>query len=370
MLLAALLLRASAVVPADALADVMWDGVPPAGAETTLRSHVMRLRRVLGPGAGARVVTRYPGYLIEASDDEVDLLRFRQLCREGGAAARAGEWAWAWEVLTEALELWRGEPLADVPSDLLRRDEVPGLEELRLQALEWRMDAGMQKGFHAELATELRSLTVRHPLRERFHGQLMLALVRCGRQAEALEAYQRAREVVVDELGAEPGTGLRDLHQQILTGDPALAAPSPAPVAVGGSGTVTPRELPAPVSHFAGRADELAALTGLLGQAGEQTPGTIVISAIGGTAGVGKTALAVQWAHHVADRFPDGQLYVNLRGYDPDQPMPAADALAGFLRALGVPGQDIPAEEPNAPPGTAASWPGGGRWWCWTTPGR
>ena len=345
VLLAALLLRPSAVVPADALADMMWDGVPPAGAETTLRSHVMRLRRALGPGAGARVVTRYPGYLIEASDGEVDLLRFRQLCREGGAAARAGEWAWAWEVLTEALELWRGEPLADVPSDRLRRDEVPGLEELRLQALEWRMDAGLQKGFHAELATELRSLTVRHPLRERFHGQLMLTLVRCGRQAEALEAYQRAREVVVDELGAEPGTGLRDLHQQILTGDPALAAPSPAPVAAGGSGTVTPRELPAPVSHFAGRADELAALTGLLGQSGEQTPGTIVISAIGGTAGVGKTALAVQWAHHVADRFPDGQLYVNLRGYDPDQPMPAADALAGFLRALGVPGQDIPAEE-------------------------
>jgi DNA-binding SARP family transcriptional activator/tetratricopeptide (TPR) repeat protein len=344
VLLAALLVRAGAVVPADALAEVMWDGTPPGGAGTTLRSHVMRLRRVLGPAVGARVVTRYPGYLIEASDGEVDVLRFRSLTREGGAAARAGQWARAWELLTEGLGLWRGEPLADIPSDLLRREQLPGLEELRLQAAEGRMDAGLRLGRHAELVAELQSLTAVDRLRERFHGQLMLALVRCGRQAEALRAYQSVREVLVEELGTEPGAELQELHQRILAADPALAAPTPAaPVGERPAATV-PRELPAPVAGFVGRAEELAALTGLLDRPAGQAS-AVVISAMGGTAGVGKTALAVQWAHRTADRFPDGQLYVNLRGYDPDRPMPVADALAGFLRALGVPGPDIPPEE-------------------------
>jgi DNA-binding SARP family transcriptional activator/tetratricopeptide (TPR) repeat protein len=352
VLLAALLVRAGMVVSADALAEVVWDGAPPDGAETTLRSHVMRLRRVLGQPAGARVVTRHPGYLIQAAEEEVDILRFRRLCQDGGAAARERAWARAWETLTEALGLWRGEPLADVPSEVLRRDQLPGLERLRLQAAEWRMDAGLQQGRHAELVAELQSLVAREPLRERFHGQLMLALVRCGRQAEALETYRRAREVLVRQLGTEPGTELRELHQRILTADPALAVPRSA----AGTGdrlavmtgdrpaVVVPRELPAPVAGFVGRRGELAVLTGLLDQSAGQAP-AIVISAIGGTAGVGKTALAVQWAHQAADRFPDGQLHVNLRGYDPGLPMTAADALAGFLRALGVPGQDIPAGE-------------------------
>jgi Bacterial transcriptional activator domain len=127
------------------------------------------------------VVTRYPGYLIEAGEEEVDLLRFRGLAREGGMAVRAGDWARGWEMLGEALGLWRGEPLADIPSELLRQDEVPGLEELRLQAAEWRMDAGLQLGRHAELAPELQSLAGQYPLRERFCAQLMLALVRSGR---------------------------------------------------------------------------------------------------------------------------------------------------------------------------------------------
>jgi DNA-binding SARP family transcriptional activator len=342
VLLAALLLQAGAVVPVAALAEAVWDGMPPAGAETTLRSHVMRLRRVLGPAAGARIVTRYPGYLIEAGDEEVDLLRFRRLCREGGMAVRAGDWARAWEMLTEALELWREEPLADIPSELLRRDEAPALEELRLQAVEWRMEAGLELGRHAELAPELRSLAGQYPLRERFAAQLMLALVRCGRQAEALEAYQRARGSLVEQLGTEPGAELRELHQRVLTADPTLAAPAARPTA---SQAVRPQELPASVAGFLGREEELAALSGLLDWSAERTPPAIVISMIGGTAGVGKTTLAVQWAHRVAERFPDGQLYVNLRGYDPDQPMTPGDVLAGFLRALGVGSQDIPAEE-------------------------
>lgn len=225
VLLAALLMRAGTTVPADTLAEIVWDGVPPPGAEVTLRSHVSRLRQVLGPDVRERVVTRYRGYLVEAGEDEVDLLLFRRLCREGGAAARNGKWAKAWESLDEALALWRGPPLADVPCELLHRDDLPGLEELRLQAMEWRIDAGLGLGFHGELAAELQLLTAAHPLRERFYAQLMLAHYRSGRQAEALATYQRARQTVTEALGADPGSELRDIHQRILTADPSLDLP-------------------------------------------------------------------------------------------------------------------------------------------------
>jgi DNA-binding SARP family transcriptional activator/Tfp pilus assembly protein PilF len=343
VLLAALLVHAGKAVPADALTEMMWDGAPPTGAAGTLRSHVSRLRRVLGPEAGARVLTRYPGYLVQAAKDEVDLLQFTGLCGEGGAAVRAGAWEQASELLGAALGLWRGDPLADVRSELLHRQEVPAITQLRLQALEWRIDAELHLGRHRELVAELQSLAARQPLREHFHAQLMLALYRCDRQAEALAAYQDARQVLIEELGTEPGTVLRELHQRMLAADPALVVADPAPPAA--AIPVVPRELPARVRNFTGRATELAALTGLLDEVRQETAGTVVVSAIGGTAGVGKTALAVHWAYQVAGRFPDGQLYVNLRGYDPAQPMTAGDALAGFLRGLGVGGQDIPAEE-------------------------
>ena len=344
VLLAALLLNAGNPVAADTLAEVMWDGAPPPGAEVTLRSHVLRLRRVLGPRAGIRLVTRHPGYLLQAGEDEVDLLRFRGLWREGRAALREGAWARAEGLLGEALGLWRGNPLADVSSDLLLRKEVPGLEELRLQAEEWRADAALHLGRHDELVTGLQALAVQHPLRERFHAQLMLAFYRCGRQAEALAAYHDARQVLIDELGTEPGPELRQLHQQVLSADPALAAPEPEPAPASRANTAVPRELPAKVASFTGRSGELLALTKLINEPVAETPGTVVISAIGGTAGVGKTALAVHWAHQVIDRFPDGQLYVNLRGYAPDKPMAPGDALARLLRSLGVPSRDIPAE--------------------------
>jgi DNA-binding SARP family transcriptional activator/Flp pilus assembly protein TadD len=345
VLLAALLMHAGNVVAAGTLAEVVWDGSPPPGAAVTLRSHVLRLRRVLGPRAGARLVTRYPGYLLQAGEDEVDVLRFHSLCRDGGAALREGAWARADGLLGEALALWRGAPLADVPSELLLREEVPGLEELRLQAEEWRTDAALHLGRHDELVAELQSLAAKHPLRERFHAQLMLALYRCGRQAEALAAYQHARHILIDEVGTEPGPELQQLHHQVLSADPALAVPAPALRARGAGPSVIPRELPPGAPHFTGRIQELATLTGLLYRPNQEAPGTVLISAIGGTAGVGKTALAVHWAHQATGRFPDGQLYVNLRGYDAAQPVPAADALAGFLRSLGVPGQDIPPEE-------------------------
>jgi DNA-binding SARP family transcriptional activator/Tfp pilus assembly protein PilF len=344
VLLAALLIRAGDTVPADVLAEIIWDGAPPPGAQTTLRSHVLRLRRVLGSGAGARVRTRFGAYMVEAMPEEVDALLFAQLSRQGDQAVRAGDWARASAVLGEALALWRGAPLADVPSEWLRR-EVRDLEAMRLQAEERRADAALALGGAAELVPGLQWLAGQHPLRERFHGQLMLALYRCGRRGEALAAYQRARDVLVEELGAEPGSELQQLHQQILAADPALIPAGPAtPAVAAGPAGPAPRQLPAAVAGFTGRAAELAALSQILDDAGAGAPGTVVISAIGGTAGVGKTALALHWAHQVATRFGDGQLHVNLRGFDPSgTPATAAEAIRGFLDALAVPPERIPA---------------------------
>jgi DNA-binding SARP family transcriptional activator/Tfp pilus assembly protein PilF len=353
-LLASLLLSANVPVSCDALAEAVWDGSPPPGAPATLRSHVRRLRVALGPGAGGRITACDPGYLISVQEPELDVLRFEAACAGAGAARRAARWQEASAAAARAVGLWRGTPLLDVPSQVLRDRFVPRLEQLRVQALEDRAEADLRLGGQDRLIPELRELAARYPVRERFCGQLMEALARAGRRAEALEVYRRARRVLVDELGIEPGPHLQLLHQQILDGDPALAAPPAGhagrpqvPAALtdpAGSPAGVPRELPGMAAHFTGREGELAVLAGLLGRGGEQTPGTVVISAIGGTAGVGKTALAVHWAHQVADRFPDGQLYVNLRGYDPGQPVSATDALAGFLRALGVPGPDIPPE--------------------------
>ncbi len=338
VLLAALLIRAGHAVSIGELADAVWDGHPPSGARVTLRSYIKRLRQVLGPALGSRIIARDPGYLIEATDAEADLKQFAALCRAGGRASAAGAWQETSDVLTQALELWRGQPLADIRSQVLQRLEVPRLEQLWLQAAEWRTEAELNLGRHVYLVHELQALTAKHPLRERFHAQLMLALYRSGRPAEALAAYRRARGVLVGELGIEPGPELRHLHQRILTGDPDLSAPAGQPQ------TAVPRQLPAAVRYFTGRTEELEVLSARLDEA-TGLGRAVVISAIGGTAGIGKTALAVHWAHQVAERFPDGQLYVNLRGYDPGQPMPGADALAGFLCALGVPGKDVPAQE-------------------------
>lgn len=340
VLLSTLLLQAGKPVAADALAERVWDGTPPPGAEITLRSHILRLRRTLGPRAGARVVTRFPGYMLQAGPDEADVLKFRFLCRDGSAALREGAWDRADKLLAEALGLWRGALLADVSSEQLLDAERQALEELRLQAEEWRIDTALQLGRHDELIPELQVATAQHPQRERRHAQLMLALYRCGRQAEALAAYQKARRILIDGLGTEPGPELRQLHKQVLSADPALAAPEPRSASQ--ARTAVPHELPMAVRSFIGRSRELFALTKALDGASRVTPGTVVI---GGTAGVGKTALAVRWAHQAADRFPDGELFVNLRGYDPGNPLPVSDALARFLRSLGIPDPDIPADE-------------------------
>lgn len=348
VVLAALLVNANRVVSYDELAEALWDGSPVSGAHATVRTYVSRLRQALGPEVGSRIVTADPGYEFRASADELDLLKFQALGRAGGEAVRRAAWPQAQQLLADALSLWRGRALADVASESLHREHAPGLEQLRLQAIEWRVEADLHLGRGADLAMELEPLAASHPLRERFGAQLMLVLYRAGRQAEALAAYRRVRKVLSEELGVEPGLELQRLHQLILRADPSLdlaepcyyppppASPSPS------AGALVPRQLPAVPAHFVGRRSELAELSGLLDQTG---PGRrmVVISAIAGMPGVGKTALAVKWAHAVAGRFPDGQLYENLRGYDPSPvPLNPSEILGGFLIALGVPARSLP----------------------------
>jgi DNA-binding SARP family transcriptional activator len=341
--LAALLLRGNEVVLVADLAEALWGDAAPPSAEMTVRNYVKRLRRLLGE-AGGRIGTAAGGYRVRVEPGELDAARFEQLAPAVRAATQAGRWEQVSRQADAALTLWRGDPLADAGPVLAGR-EAPRLAEMRLQLLEARLDAEVHCGGHARASPELRRLVTLYPLREQLHATMMLALYRCGQQADALAAYHSMRQVLVTELGAEPGPGLRELHQQILAADPLLAVPRRQPATDGEPMRATPRELPPTVTGFTGRPAELAALTRLLDRPGTPGAAAIVISAIGGTAGVGKTALAVHWAHQVADRFPDGQLYVNLRGYDPGQPMSAADALARFLRALGVPGPEIPPEE-------------------------
>jgi DNA-binding SARP family transcriptional activator len=194
IVLAALAVRARRAVSSRELAEMIWDGAQPAKPQVAVRNYVSRLRQVLGP-AGLRIVTCAPGYLLDAADDEVDVLAFTRLCREGGAAVHAAEWTRVSDVLGQALSLWRGAPLADIPSRTLRDEQVPVLESLRLQATEWQLEAGLRLGWHSELVPELEALTREQPLHERFRAQLMLALYRCGRQAEALAAYRNVGQL-------------------------------------------------------------------------------------------------------------------------------------------------------------------------------
>jgi DNA-binding SARP family transcriptional activator len=361
-LLAALLVEANQVVAMDTIAETLWGAEVPPSAVATIRNYVKRLRAALGEAGWDRISTQPGGYLIRVGAGELDAARFEALLDSARAAARGGRWDQVAAHARAAAGLWRGQPLADVQSEILTAREVPRLGELRLQAVELRIEASLHLGGHTEVAGELQRLAAAHPLREHLHELLMLALYRCGRQGEALAAYQRARQVLAGELGIDPGPTLQTLHQQILTADPTLAAPPPAapttappaadsPAADATAETAAPgkpaavpaRQLPGSAAHFTGRAGELAELTGLLDQAAGRAPGTVVISAIGGTAGVGKTALAVRWAHQVAHLFPGGQLYVNLRGFDPSgDPVTPEQAIRGFLEGLGVPPERIP----------------------------
>ena len=349
VLLAVLLLHANHAVSADVFVEALWGSEPPPSARAALRNYVKRLRKAIGEGGHDLIKSVPSGYLIQVAPGDLDVTRFEEQERAGREAAAAGDWERAADLLRAALALWRGEALEDVRSEWLAAREVPRLAELRLRALETRIDLDLRLGLRAEAIAELWRLTKAHSLRERLYRLLMLALCQDGRYSEALAVYQSARRVLVSELGTEPGPDLRRLHQQILASDPSLAglgqrhAPPAAVTVAGAHRGKPPQQLPVAARLFAGRAAELVTLRRITEEpAGSGLP---VIIAVTGAAGVGKTALALRWAHEVASRFPDGQLHADLRGYDPGSPVPPDEVLAGFLRSLGVPGPDIPADQ-------------------------
>jgi len=330
--LAVLLADVNRIVLADQLVDRVWGGRrEPADARNSLRSYLSRLRRI----EGVRIEQRSRGYVLLAEPSTVDLHRFRALV----AAARVGGSGDALELFEEALGLWHGEPLAGLDSpwaDTLRAT----LEAERIAAELDYTDLRLQRGDHRTVLPGLAAQTTLRPLDERLASQYLLALYRCGRQAEALAHYDRLRTRLASELGVDPAPELRELRQRILRAEADLPAQKEVSR---GSGLPVPRQLPAAVTDFTGRAEALKELD-------EALPGqsAVVISAIAGTAGVGKTALAVNWAHRIAARFPDGQLYVNLRGHGPGSPMPPLEALSLFLRALGLAPEQLPADTDEA----------------------
>src|SRR6266542_2935676 len=237
MLLAKLLLHPNQVVSTDELIDSVWGEEPPATVRQSLQNHVASLRKTIESG-GARatpprtLLTREPGYLLRIDLDQLDMHRFQRLTEQGRHALAEGDHGAASMLLHQALSLWRGPVLADVmAASGVAWPELVGVDELRMTALEARIEADLALGSHQELVAELEALVRQHPLREHLHGQLMLALYRCGRQAEALAAYRSAREILVDELGIEPSIGLQRLEQAILAQDAALDLLAPAPPA-------------------------------------------------------------------------------------------------------------------------------------------
>ena len=345
VLLAVLAMSAGRPVGTGRLTGLIWDSDQPAHARASLHTVVARLRGLV---YGA-VVTAGDGYLLDIDPDHVDLLRFRRLVRE---ACEAGDPESALGLLDQALGLWRGEPLSGLRSAALDRDVVPGLTDEYLSAVQQRADLELAASQHDRVITELRGLVGQYPLREPLWGQLMRALAGAGRPAEAIGEYHRAREILAAQLGLDPSPELQDRYGRLLQGgqreEPAAQSPAPPRPEPQDDGTAggLPRRLPADTGVFTGRRAELARLVELGAAAdGARGPGAVVISAIDGMPGVGKTALAVHAAHRLAGRFSDGQLFIDLHGYTQGYPPRTADqALETFLRAMGVPPQQIPGD--------------------------
>ncbi|WP_343243045.1 BTAD domain-containing putative transcriptional regulator [Streptomyces sp. SID12501] len=360
--LAALAVDTGRPVTADVLIQRVWGADPPDGARRALHAHIARLRRLCehtedAEDAQLRLLRRSGGYVLEARPDQVDVHRFRQLAGRAREAGRTEE-ARA-SLLREALGLWRGEPLAGLGGQWAGRVREAWRQQRVDAAVAWA-DMESRAGDPVAVIGPLTELLGEYPLVEPLTGALMRALHTAGRGAEALDRYATVRRRLAEELGADPGAALREVHQAILRGGvpgptarsaprvPAEAAPlPPAPtrpsaVAVPWPGGI-PVQLPMGVRGFTGRGEELAQLDEILASALDQ-PSAVVISAVSGTAGVGKTALAVHWARRAQQAFPDGQLYVNLRGFTPDgSAVGPAEAVRGFLDAFGVSPARVPA---------------------------
>jgi predicted ATPase/DNA-binding SARP family transcriptional activator len=322
-LLAVLLLSANEVVSADRLIDELWGEHVPESGRTALQVRVSQLRKALGDDGG-RILTRAPGYLLRVDRDELDLHRFERLVGEADGA----EPAEAAAKLREALGLWRGAPLDDLSHESFAQSAIRRLEELRLGAFEKRIEADLELGRHALIIAELETLVAEYPLREHLHAQLMLALYRCGRQADALSAYQSARRVLVEQLGIEPSAPLRQLEQSILRQEKSLDLAAPAVPDLPGTSRPEPRadrdtshNLPARLSSFIGRERQLSELRGLLSRARLVT--------LTGGGGVGKTRLALELAANMSDGSDDGPWLVDLAPLT--DPTLVAAKLAGVL---------------------------------------
>jgi DNA-binding SARP family transcriptional activator/tetratricopeptide (TPR) repeat protein len=345
VLLAVLLAEAGQVVSTGRMVDELW-ARPPRRAVATVQVYLGRLRRLLGPGAVGRLVTHGSGYRLLVDDGDVDADVFERLVAAARDALAAGRPQAAVDTFAEALSLWHGPALADVPASATVTALAARLERARLGAVEDAIGVRLDLGRHLDVVDELGSLVGDHPLRERLHAFHVLALYRCGRRGEALAAYQAARRTLLDELGLEPGPELRGIERAILADERQPAVP-PVHLDAPAAHPSVPAQLPAAVAEFTGRAGQLKRLDTLLDRGGSRRP-VMVIGAVAGAAGVGKTALAVRWAHQHRDRFPDGQLYVNLRGYAAERPLRPVDALAMFLPALGVAAEQVPADQEEA----------------------
>jgi DNA-binding SARP family transcriptional activator len=360
-LLAALLLNQGQAVSTDRLIAELWNDEPPDRAANLISVYVFRLRRVLGDADGRVLTTRAPGYQLLLDAGDLDAGRFEELAGQGRRALAAGDFQRAAEVLAEALGLWRGRPLADVPSSALVTAEAGRLEESRLSALEVRIEADVGCGLHAQLVPELRRLLSDHPLREGLWSLLIRALDGAGRHAEALAAYGEARQVIADELGVDPGAELQRLYHEMLTADripergapagrspgssarPSSSSGAPGSEAVPRPARPVPAQLPADVPDFTGRDAPLNRLRGLVAEARSRDNPAVTIAVVAGAPGLGKTALAVHAAHGLRHDFPDGQLYVRLLGGS-EHPVPPDEVLARFLRDLGVDGARVPVD--------------------------
>jgi DNA-binding SARP family transcriptional activator len=351
-LLALLLLHPGQVVSTERLIAGLWGDEPPDRAANLVSVYVLRLRRLMGDPQGRMLATRAPGYQLRLEADDLDVAVFESAVRQGRQALAGHEAAAAAAVLSGALALWRGAALADVPASALITAESDRLEESRLAALELRITADLDRGQAAQLVPELRRILSEYPLREGLWVLLLRALDGAGRRAEAIAAYGQARTVISDELGVDPGPEVRRVYQQLLAADaaagsaarpaePARAAGVRAP---GRPGTAQPpAQLPADISDFTGRITHLDRLRRLVTRASPaDNPAAVSVAVVAGTPGLGKTTLAVHAAHALRSEFPDGQLYVTLRGAR-EQPVVPYEVLARLLRDLGTDPRQIPA---------------------------
>ncbi|RQX17973.1 hypothetical protein DDE19_09380 [Micromonospora ureilytica] len=339
-LLGLLLLEPRRVLLTERLIELLWSDVDAADRRATLHTYVARLRRRLAP-YGVRIVTRGAGYLIDVDPATVDLHRFTA---EVDRTRTIADPAVRAQALAAALDLWRGPLLVGVADEALRQRLGRGLEERRLAAFERRVEAELAAGEHVRVVGLLADLVREFPTREHGIELFMVALTRAGRRAEALEVYRDARRTLVEEFGVEPGQDLQRLHQRILADDPDLAFPT---LSHADKTSAAPRHLPRDIPGFIGRDADLVTLDNAASDDGASS-GVAPICTIGGIGGLGKTALAVHWAHRVASRYPDGQVFVNLRGHGTDSPTRPIDALGQLLRALSVPPERIPLDVDEA----------------------